>query len=144
MKLGKVITNDDEIKALLESSRTIAVVGLSPESTRDSYRVAEYLSAQGYRIVPVRPGQKEILGEKVYESLNDIQTPVDIVDVFRRPEQITAHAREALRLKPTAFWMQLGIENEAAAAILTEAGINVIMDRCIKVEHRRLLNAHDL
>jgi len=144
MKLGKVITNDDEIKALLESSRTIAVVGLSPEPARDSHRIASYLSTQGYRIVPVRPGEKEILGEKAYRSLDDIQDPIDIVDVFRRPEQVTAHAREALGLKPRAFWMQLGIENEEAAALLIEAGIDVIMNRCIKVEHQRLLNAHDV
>jgi predicted CoA-binding protein len=137
-KSGKIITRDDEIKEILATSKTIAVLGLSPKPERDSNRVARYLKEQGYRIIPVRPGQKEILGEKTFASLDDIKEPVDIVDVFRRSDQIMPHAQEALRLKPKVFWMQLDIENQEAAELLTESGIDVVMNMCIKVEHNRL------
>ena len=138
MKPGKIITEDDELKRTLENAKTIAIVGLSPKPERDSNSVARYLKNQGYRIVPVRPGQKEILGEKAYATLDDIQENVDIVDVFRNPAQIVPHAREAARLSPKVFWMQLDIENPEAAALLTEAGIDVVMNKCIKIEHDRL------
>lgn len=138
MKLGKIITEDDDIQRTLENAKTIAIVGLSPKPERDSNSVARYLKNQGYRIIPVRPGQKEILGEKAYATLDDIQEPVDIVDVFRNPAQMVPHAREAARLSPKVFWMQLDIENPEAAALLTEAGIDVIMNKCIKIEHDRL------
>ena len=123
---------------MLEQARTIAVVGLSPKAARDSNMVARYLKTQGYRIIPVRPAQKEILGEKTYASLDDIEGSVDIVNVFRNPSQIVPHAHEALRVKPRVFWMQLDIENQEAADIVTAAGIDVVMNRCIKVEHERL------
>ena len=100
--------------------------------------MAKYLKAHEYQIIPVRPGQKEILGEKAYASLDDIKVPVDILDVFRNPTQIMPHAHEALRLKPEVFWMQLNIENQEAAELLTSSGIDVVMNRCIKVEHDRL------
>jgi predicted CoA-binding protein len=138
MKPGKIITEDDEIKRILENAKTIAVLGLSPKPERDSNSVAGYLKNQGYRIIPVRPGQKEILGEKAYATLDDIEEQVDIVDVFRNPSQILPHAREAIRLSPKVFWMQLNIENPEAAALLTEAGIDVVMNKCIKIEHDRL------
>jgi predicted CoA-binding protein len=138
MKFGKIITEDDDIQRTLENAKTIAIVGLSPKPERDSNSVARYLKNQGYRIIPVRPGQKEILGEKAYATLDDIQEPVDIVDVFRNPAQMVPHAREAARLSPKVFWMQLDIENPEAAALLTEAGIDVIMNKCIKIEHDRL------
>jgi uncharacterized protein len=138
MKKGRIITEDNEIKAVLQTCRTIAIVGLSPKKDRDSYRVAEYLKHHGYTVIPIRPAQTEILGEKAYPSLDDVKLPVDIVDVFRKPEQIMPHAQEALRLKPKVFWMQLGIENQEAAKCLTDAGIDVIMNQCIKVEHERL------
>ncbi len=137
-KSGKIITHDDEIKEILATSRNIAVLGLSPKPERDSNMVARYLKEQGYRIIPVRLGQKEILGEKVFATLDDIKEPVDIVDVFRRSDQIMPHAQEALRLKPKVFWMQLDIENQEAAKLLTEAGIDVVMNMCLKVEHERL------
>ena len=140
MKSGKIITQDDKIRNILKNARTIAVLGLSPKPERDSNMVARYLKEQGYRIIPVRPAQKEILGEKVYASLDDIKETVDIVDVFRNPAQIVPHAHEAIRLKPKVFWMQLNIENREAADLLTAAGIDVIMDRCIKVDHERLCN----
>ena len=140
MQSGKIITQDDKIRNILKNARTIAILGLSPKPERDSNMVARYLKEQGYRIIPVRPAQKEILGEKVYASLDDIKETVDIVDVFRNPAQIVPHAHEAIRLKPKIFWMQLNIENREAADLLTAAGIDVIMDRCIKVDHERLCN----
>ena len=138
MKAGRVITRDEDIKALLSAAKTIAVVGLSPKPDRDSYQVAAYLQRHGYHILPVRPVQVEILGEKAYASLDDIAGPVDIIDVFRSPEQVLPHAHEALRLKPRVFWMQEGVENRDAAALLTAAGIDVVMNRCIKRDHARL------
>jgi len=138
MKTGRVITADEDIKPLLTAAKTIAVVGLSPKPDRDSYQVAAYLQQHGYRVLPVRPAQAEILGEKSYASLDDITGPVDIIDVFRSPDQILPHAQEALRLKPKVFWMQEGIENREAAALLTAAGIHVVMNRCIKRDHARL------
>ena len=144
MKPGRIITRDHEIRNMLETARAIAVLGLSPKPERDSNRVAGYLKDHGYRIIPVRPAQKEILGEKAYRSLDDIKEPVDIVDVFRNSAQIVPHANEAIRLKPKVFWMQLNIENREAADLLTAAGIDVVMDRCIKVEHERLCNENGL
>lgn len=138
MQTGRVITRDADIKALLAAARTIAVVGLSPKPDRDSYQVAAYLQRHGYRVLPVRPAQAEILGERAYASLDDIAGPVDIIDVFRSPEQVLPHAREALRLNPRVFWMQEGVENQDAAALLTAAGIDVVMNRCIKRDHARL------
>jgi uncharacterized protein len=138
MKTGRVITADEDIKPLLTAAKTIAVVGLSPKPDRDSYQVAAYLQQHGYRVLPVRPAQAEILGEKAYASLDDIADPVDIIDVFRSPDQILPHAQEALRLKPKVFWMQEGIENREAAALLNAAGIHVVMNRCIKRDHARL------
>jgi predicted CoA-binding protein len=139
MPQGEIITDDARIRRLLSGSKTVAVLGLSPKPGRDSYRVAEYLKSKGFRIIPVRPAQTEILGEKVFASLDEVVGPVDIVDVFRSPDQILPHAREAIRLKPKAFWMQEGIANREAAELLTAAGIDVIMDRCIKKDHERLL-----
>jgi len=138
MKTGRVIIDDSDIKAILASSKTVAVIGLSPKPDRDSYKVAEYLKNRGYAVIPVRPAQAEILGQKAYPSLDDVPGTVDIVDVFRSPEQVLAHAHEALRRKPKTFWMQEGIENREAAALLTAAGIDVVMNRCIKRDHARL------
>ena len=138
MGTGQIITDDRRIHELLIRAKTIAVLGLSPKPDRDSYRVAAYLKDHGYRIIPVRPAQAEILGEQAYPSLDDLPGTVDIVDVFRSAEQVLPHAREALRLRPLAFWMQEGIANSEAAGLLTAAGIDVVMDRCIKREHERL------
>ncbi len=144
MKTGRIITQDDEIRNMLETARAVAILGLSPKPERDSNMVARYLKDHGYRIIPVRPAQKQILGEKAYRSLDDIKETVDIVDVFRNPAQIVPHAHEAVRLKPKVFWMQVNIENREAAELLTEAGIDVVIDRCIKVEHERLCNENGL
>ncbi len=138
MKSGQIITEDSKIRDILANANTIAILGLSPKPERDSNMVARYLKDQGYTIIPVRPAQDEILGKKAYASLDDIKEPVDIVDVFRNPAQIVPHAHEAIRLKPKVFWMQLNIENHEAAELLTAAGIDVVMDRCIKVDHGRL------
>jgi predicted CoA-binding protein len=138
MKTGRIVTDDAGIKEILSASKIIAIIGLSPKPGRDSYQVAEYLMTKGYSIIPVRPAQTEILGEKAYASLDDVPRPVDIVDVFRSSEQVMPHAHEALRCKPKTFWMQEGIENREAAALLTAAGICVVMNRCIKRDHVRL------
>jgi hypothetical protein len=140
MPQAEIITDDARIRQLLSSARNVAVLGLSPKPDRDSYRVAEYLKSKGYRIIPVRPAQAEILGEKAFASLDEVAGPVDIVDVFRSPDQILPHAREAIRLKPKVFWMQEGIANREAAELLTAAGIDVVMDRCIKKDHERLFS----
>ena len=138
MKPGKTITEDSDIKDILENARNIAILGLSPKPDRASNEVARYLKDHGYRIIPVRPGQKEILGQRTYATLDDIKENVDIVDVFRNPEQILPHAHEAIRMQPKVFWMQLGIENQEVASFLVKAGIDVVMNKCIKIEHGRL------
>lgn len=135
MKTGEIVTSDRRLKEILENAKTIAVVGLSPKPERDSHQVAKYLQEAGYKIVPVRPAQKEILGEKAYETLDEVAEQIDIVDVFRSSEQVMPHAREAIRIGARVFWMQLGIENMEAAKLLTEAGIDVVMNRCTKVDH---------
>jgi len=139
LKPGRIYTEDSDLREVLARCKSIAVLGLSPKPERDSHKVAGFLQDKGYRIIPVRPGQKEILGEKVYPSLDEVGGPVDIVDVFRRSDQVMPHALEALRLKPKVFWMQLGIENHEAARLLNAEGIDVVMNRCIKIEHERLL-----
>ena len=144
MKPGKIITEDSDIKDILENAKTIAILGLSPKPERDSNRVARYLKDHGYRIIPVRPGQQEILGQSAYATLDGIKENVDIVDVFRNPEQILPHAHEAIRMQPKVFWMQLGIENQEAATLLIKAGIDVVMNKCIKIEHDRLFKRHIL
>jgi predicted CoA-binding protein len=123
---------------ILNSSRTIAVVGLSPEPDRPSHRVARYLKEQGYRIVPVTPKAKEILGEPCYSNLSSIPGTVDAVDIFRRSEEVTAVVEEAIRIGAKAIWMQEGVIDEAAAVRAREAGLLVVMDRCMLKEHRRL------
>ncbi len=127
----------DRICKLLEQYRTVAVVGLSPKPERDSHRVARFLQEQGFRIIPVNPGQQEILGETCYPSLSAIPEPVEIVDVFRRSETIPPIAEEALQIGAKVFWMQLGIHNDEAVKMLHDAGMEVVMDHCIKVEYMR-------
>jgi predicted CoA-binding protein len=114
------------------------VVGLSAEPERPSYRVAQYLKEHGYRIIPVNPGCEEILGEKCYPSLEDIPFPVEVVDIFRKVEAIPAIVEEAIRLKAKAVWMQLGLVEPASAQKARNAGLKVVMDHCLKVEHARL------
>jgi predicted CoA-binding protein len=135
--------SDPEIDAVLAAARTIAVVGLSDKPDRDSYRVAAYLQAHGYRIVPVNPAAAVILGEKSYPDLASIPADiaVDVVDVFRRPEFVPAVVEAAVARRAPVVWMQLGIAHNAAAEKARAAGLSVVMDRCIKVEHARWLAA---
>lgn len=138
LKKGELLSEQRQIRPVLEAAGTIAVLGVSPKPNRDSHRVARYLQAEGYRILPVRPAQKEILGARAYPSLAEIDEPVDIVDAFRTSEQVLAHVPEVIRLRPRVFWMQLGIENIEAAEMLMDAGIDVVMNRCIKTDHEDL------
>lgn len=130
--------DDRFLRELLTTSHTVAMVGLSASPERDSHRVAAYLKEHGYRVIPVNPAVGEVLGEKAYASLRDIPESVDIVDVFRRPEDAPAVVEEALALKPRAVWLQLGVVSEAAAALAAAAGTPLVMDRCLKGEHVRL------
>ena len=132
---GKILTSDREIKEVLETAQTIAVVGLSPKPERDSHKVAKYMQESGYTIIPVRPAQKEILGERAYKTLDQVPGPVDIVDLFRKSEDVMPHVDEAISVGCRLFWMQSGIVNQEAAKRLTDHGIDVVMDRCIKVDH---------
>lgn len=119
------------IRDLLKRVKTIAVVGLSPKPDRPSHQVARAMQGFGYRIIPVRPGVTEILGEKAYARLSDVPEPIDLVDVFRAAEHLDAIVDECIRLKIPALWIQEGIVNEAAARRAVEAGITVVMDRCL-------------
>lgn len=134
-----MLTDKKEIHEILTNSKTIAVVGLSPKDSRPSNQVARYLQEAGYRVIPVNPGQTEILGEKCYASLLDIPEPVDIVDIFRRPEDVPPVVDQAIAIKAGVVWMQLGIVNEEAAAKARNAGLTVIMDRCLKIDHASFL-----
>ncbi|MGG1637895.1 CoA-binding protein [Paenibacillus sp. FSL A5-0031] len=129
----------EHIKGILENSTTVAVVGLSDNPERVSYMVSEAMQAKGYTIIPVNPNADSILGQKSYASLKDIPVPVDIVNVFRRSEHTPPVAEEAVAIGAKTFWLQLGIANEEAAAIAAAGGLEVIMDRCIKVEDSILL-----
>lgn len=131
----------DEITEILKTSRTIAVVGLSPKADRASHEVAAYLQRHGYRIIPVHPQATEILGEKVYARLEDIPEAVDIVDVFRKPDDTPPVAESAVRIGAKVLWLQLGIANEVAASIALAGGLKVVQDRCIKIEHAERMGA---
>jgi hypothetical protein len=126
-----------EIRALLERIRTVAVVGLSNDPDRPSYSVASYLQGKGYRIVPVRPGGGEILGEKVYARLSDVPFAVDAVNIFRKSAAAGVHVDEAIALRVPAVWMQEGVLDEGAAGRARTAGLFVAMDRCMLKEHRK-------
>ncbi|MHB9144639.1 MAG: CoA-binding protein [Symbiobacteriia bacterium] len=130
---------DDALRQLLQKARTIAVIGLSPRPERDSYRVAKYLQDHAYRIIPVNPTVAEVLGEKSYPSLADVPDQVDVVNVFRRPEEVGPIVAEAIAKQAPVFWLQRGVTNEDAAGKAAAAGLATVMDRCIMVEHQRLL-----
>ncbi|PIR21341.1 MAG: CoA-binding protein [Deltaproteobacteria bacterium CG11_big_fil_rev_8_21_14_0_20_47_16] len=127
--------SDDEIRAILKDAKTIAVVGLSANPDKASYRVAKYLKDNGYTIIPVNPTLKEWNGIQAYASLSDVTQPVDIVDIFRRPDDIPAIVDEAIAMKAKVVWMQLELAHNAAAEKARAAGLKVVMDRCTKVEH---------
>jgi hypothetical protein len=131
----------EEIKDILSSCKTVAVVGISPKEDRPSYIVASYLKSKGYRIIPVRPDGEEILGEKVYPTLMEIpkEISVDVVDIFRRSEDVPPVVEEAIKRGAKVIWMQEGVTHEEAGAKAEKAGLKVVMDRCMKKEHQRLL-----
>lgn len=126
------------IEELLRTARTIAVVGLSSKKFRPSYGVSEYMKRAGYRIIPVNPNETEVLGEKAFASLSDIPEKIDIVDIFRRSESVPEIVQEAIRVGARAVWMQEGVIHEEAARGARDAGLIVIMDRCILKDHRRM------
>ena len=129
------------IRDFLNRIRTIAVVGLSPDPDRPSYGVAMYLQEQGYRIIPVRPGGGEVLGEKVYETLADVPVKVDVVNLFRAPRFVAGHVDDAILARAPAIWMQEGVVDAEAARRAREAGLFVVMDLCILKEHQVALRA---
>lgn len=135
--------SEDLLRSLLMSVSTIAVVGASPNPARPVYGVMAYLLNAGYRVIPVNPGQagRAILGQKVFATLADVPEPVDLVDIFRRQEALAGVVDESLRLNPLpkAIWMQLDLRDDVAAAKAEVAGMTVIMDRCIKIEHARVV-----
>ena len=126
------------VRQLLAQSRTIAVVGLSPKASRPSNMVARYLLAAGFRVIPVNPGQDTILGLPCHHDLASVPEPVDIVDIFRRAEEVEPIVEAAIAIGAKAVWMQEGIVNEAAAAKARQAGLVVVMDSCIKTVHEQL------
>ena len=135
--------DDKHLREILENAKTIAVVGIKSQKSEDAYRVPHYMQEHGARIVPINPKLDTILGEPARASLREVDEPVDLVNLFRAPENIPEHVDEILAMDPLprAVWMQLGIHHGQAAAELRAAGIDVVQDRCIMVDHRRLLGA---
>jgi hypothetical protein len=141
---GRLINDDDGIRDLLQRTRRIAVLGIKPESRMDrpAFFVPQYLSSVGYEIVPVPvyyPQVTSILGSEVYRTLSAIPGPVDIVEVFRRPEHVPAHVSDIVAKRPGAVWLQSGIRHDQVAQQLVNAGISVVQDRCMMTDHRQLL-----
>ena len=133
-----VLPTDDELRSILGSARTIAVVGLSSKPSRPSHEVAAYLQGKGYRTVPVNPNETEVLGELAFASLLDVDVPVDAVDVFRRVEHTPEIARQAVQIGAKVLWLQEGIVNEDAYRIATEGGLEVVMGACMMRTRERL------
>lgn len=133
-----MIDDIDGLRRVLLENRSIAVVGLSANWHRPSYFAAKYMLEHGYTVIPVNPAYQEVLGQKCYPSLREIPVPVDMVDVFRKPEDVEPLVDEAVAIGAKCFWMQLGVINEAAARRAEAAGLQVVMDRCVKIEYARL------
>lgn len=131
-------TDINTLRQILQRSKTIAVVGLSANWYRPSFFAAKYMQEHGYRVIPVNPAYKEVLGETCYPSLTDIAEKVDMVDCFRKSEDIEPIAAEAIAIGASVLWMQIGVVNEKAAALARSAGLQVVQDRCVKIEHGRL------
>ena len=130
--------NDSEaIDRILSDAKIIAVVGLSSDSSRASNSVSRYMQSNGYRIIPVNPNEKNVLGEKAYARLEDVPEKIDLVDVFRRSDEAGQHVDEAIRIGARGVWLQEGVIDEAAARRALEAGLDVVMDRCILKEHMK-------
>lgn len=130
--------NNRQIRNILDSCKTVAMVGLSANWFRPSFFAAKYLLERGYQVVPVNPNYDEILGQKCYPDLASIPYPVDIVDLFQRADQVEQFVQPAIDMRAKVLWLQLGIINEAAAEQATKAGLEVVMDRCMKIEYARL------
>jgi hypothetical protein len=133
----KLYQDPEMIRELLHTAQTIAIVGLSDKRERASNFVGSYLKQEGYKIVPVNPALKEVFGEKCYPDLKSIPFPVDVVDIFRRPDEIMNITRDAIAIKAKSIWMQLRLVNRDAAELAREAGLKVVMDKCMKMEHGR-------
>ena len=127
------------IRRILRASRTIAVVGLSAKWYRPSFFAAKYMQDHGYRIIPVNPSYPEVLGERCYGTVAEVPESIDIVDCFRKPGEMVSIARDAVKIRAKVLWMQLGIRNAEAAKIASEAGLDVVVDHCVKIEHARIL-----
>lgn len=138
------MNNDQAMKAILQSTRTIASVGLSSNPGKESHGIAAYLMQQGYRVIPVNPTASEILGEKSYPDLVSIPEKIDVVQIFRRPEDVPPIAEEAIQVGAKVVWMQEGIVNEEAAQKARQAGLQVVMDACMRATHRRLIGARPI
>ena len=132
------MTDTDTLRRILTDYKRVAIVGLSDDRSRPSNAVAKYMLQHGFEVIPVNPNHAEILGQKCYPDLSSIPTPVDIVDVFRRVEHIPALVDDAIAIKAKVVWMQLGLVHEEAAQKARDAGLEVVMDRCIKIEYARL------
>ena len=133
------MNSDQMLKDILSSAKTVASVGLSSNRARESYGIVQYLKGQGYRIIPVNPTATEILGEKAYADLESVPEKIDVVQVFRKPEDVPPVVDSAIKAGAKVVWMQEGIVNEEAAAKARAAGLQVVMDACMRVEHRRLI-----
>ncbi|HST19807.1 MAG TPA: CoA-binding protein [Blastocatellia bacterium] len=129
------INSDEVISNILDEAKTIAVVGISSDPSRPSYSVSRYMQTNGYRIIPVNPNETSVLGEKAYASLEDISEKIDLVDIFRRSDEAGHHVDEAIRIGARGVWLQEGVIDEAAARRALDAGLKVVMDRCILKEH---------
>jgi len=127
------------LRRILKENHVIAMVGLSANWYRPSYFAAKYMIDHGYRVIPVNPAYREVLGQKCYPTLREIPHKIDIVDCFRKPPEIPPIARDAVAIGAKVLWMQLGIRNEEAAKIALDAGLDVVMNRCVKIEHARIL-----
>ena len=137
--MGQVVDDIAGIRRILAQSRTIAVVGLSANWNRPSHFAAKYMQEKGYTVIPVNPAYAEVLGQRCYPDLAAIGAPVDIVDCFRKPADIVPIAREAVAIGAKVLWLQLGIRNEEATRIALDGGLDVVIDRCVKIEHARIL-----
>jgi predicted CoA-binding protein len=132
-------TTSDEIKDILTNVKTIAIVGISPKNERDSNKVARYLQQEGYKIIPVNPNYKEVIGLKSYSSISKVTEEIDVVDIFRKPSVITEIVESAIRMDVKVIWMQEGIVNNEAAEKAKNAGLKVVMNKCMMKEHIKMM-----
>lgn len=138
MERKEAVDDINTLRRILKENRVLAIVGLSANWFRPSYFAAKYMQDHGYRVIPVNPQYREVLGQKCYASLRDIPEKVDIVDVFRKSEDVMPIAEDAIAIGARVLWQQLGVRNEAAAAKARAAGLETVLDHCVKIEHGRL------